>query len=251
MAKKDNTREVAIVHYNTPELTEAAILSLRRHGGEDYHITILDNSDERPWKRRMKGVRRLDNTKGKYVDFEKELAKYPDREPRHAMLSNYGSFKHIISVQKLWELIGKPFLLMESDILIRKPIDFLFDDRYAATGKIQWHQPGNIHDIPRLLPHLCWMNVPLLVANGARYFDPMRCWALQPGERTRGNWYDTGAALLEDIRNTKPQLVARIYKNLGTCYVHYHGGSWRKTPNDLLDVFDWLMAHEDLWEVNP
>ena len=26
-------RQVAIVHYNTPELTEAAILSLRKHGG--------------------------------------------------------------------------------------------------------------------------------------------------------------------------------------------------------------------------
>ena len=37
-------REVAIIHYNTPELTEAAILSLRKHGGEDYHVTVFDNS---------------------------------------------------------------------------------------------------------------------------------------------------------------------------------------------------------------
>ena len=35
-------RQVAIVHYNTPELTEAAILSLRKHGGEDYEITVVD-----------------------------------------------------------------------------------------------------------------------------------------------------------------------------------------------------------------
>ena len=41
---KDKT--VAIVHYNTPELTEAAILSLRKHGGEDYKVVIFDNSDE-------------------------------------------------------------------------------------------------------------------------------------------------------------------------------------------------------------
>ena len=33
-------RQVAIIHYNTPELTEAAILSLRKHGGEDYEITV-------------------------------------------------------------------------------------------------------------------------------------------------------------------------------------------------------------------
>ena len=27
-------RQVAIVHYNTPELTEALIKSIRKHGGE-------------------------------------------------------------------------------------------------------------------------------------------------------------------------------------------------------------------------
>ena len=37
-------RQVAIVHYNTPELTEAAILSLRKHGGKEYNITVFDNN---------------------------------------------------------------------------------------------------------------------------------------------------------------------------------------------------------------
>ena len=37
----EKKRQVAIVHYNTPELTEAAILSLRKHGGEDYEVTVL------------------------------------------------------------------------------------------------------------------------------------------------------------------------------------------------------------------
>lgn len=31
-------REVAIVHFNTPELTEACVWSLRKHGGQDYHV---------------------------------------------------------------------------------------------------------------------------------------------------------------------------------------------------------------------
>ena len=38
-------KEIAIVHYNTPELTEAAILSVRKHCQENYHFTIFDNSD--------------------------------------------------------------------------------------------------------------------------------------------------------------------------------------------------------------
>ena len=43
----EKKRQVAIVHYNTPELIEAAILSLRKHGGEDYYVTVFDNSDIR------------------------------------------------------------------------------------------------------------------------------------------------------------------------------------------------------------
>ena len=38
-------KQVAIVHFNTPELTEACIMSIRKHGGRDYQITIFDNSD--------------------------------------------------------------------------------------------------------------------------------------------------------------------------------------------------------------
>ena len=35
-------REVAMVLFNTPEITTAAILSLRKHGGEKYHVTISE-----------------------------------------------------------------------------------------------------------------------------------------------------------------------------------------------------------------
>ena len=38
--------QIAIVHYNTPELTEAGILSLRKHGGAAWPVTIFDNSDQ-------------------------------------------------------------------------------------------------------------------------------------------------------------------------------------------------------------
>ena len=44
-----DVKQVAIVHYNTPELTEAGILSLRKHGGEDWPVTVFDNSDRKPF----------------------------------------------------------------------------------------------------------------------------------------------------------------------------------------------------------
>ena len=38
---------------------------------------------------------------------------------------NHGSVKHILSVQKLWELLPDGFILLESDVLIKKNFDFL------------------------------------------------------------------------------------------------------------------------------
>lgn len=240
-------KQVAIVHFNTPELTQAAILSLRKQTGMRYDVTILDNSDTRPFTAKMDDVTVVDNTKGQVIDFEKELAKYPDKCWELAHKSNYGSAKHIMSVQKLWELIPEGFILMESDILLTRNINFLWDENFAACGKVQWFR-NRTKEHDRLLPFLCYMNVPLMTANGARYFDPKRCWSLSPGGMNNtANWYDTGASLLEDIVKTKPQLVARLYKDLDHYYIHYTGGSWRQ--NDVANQKAWLEAHRDLWTV--
>ena len=48
-------KSIGIIHYNTPELTETCILSIRKVGC-DWPITVLDNSDARPFSEWMKGV---------------------------------------------------------------------------------------------------------------------------------------------------------------------------------------------------
>jgi len=237
-------RNIAIIHYNTPELTEAAVMSVRKHGGANYRITILDNSDRRPFTREMENVTVIDNTRGQVINFENELAKYPDREPRYAMQSNYGSFKHIISVQKLWELIPEGFVLMESDVLLKKNIDFMFNEDECCVGHIQ-SGAGNHHNIERLVPFLCYINVPKCVEKGAVYFDPLRCWALQKGVETRGNWYDTGAAFLEDIRSHRNGMHG-LRIDIRPLIAHYHGGSWK---NDLKSQVAWLRANRSLWSL--
>ena len=239
--------QIAIVHYNTPEMTEAAILSLRKQTGMLYAVTVFDNSDRRPFTAKMEGVTVVDNTKGQIIDFEAELAKYPDKCWELAWRSNYGSAKHIMSVQKLWELLPDGFILMESDILLTRNINFLWDEQYAACGKVQWFR-GRTQEKDRLLPFLCYLNVPLLTANGAKYFDPARCWALSPGGMNNpANWYDTGASVLEDIIKTKPALTARLYRDLDHYYLHYTGGSWRQS--DLENQKRWLEANKALWTI--
>ena len=103
--EKAKKRQVAIVHYNTPELTEAAILSLRKNGHIDCEVTIFDNSDRRPFTKPLRDVRVLDNTKGQLIDFDKELEKYPDKNPEQAVAHGcvFGSAKHMMSVQWLMD----------------------------------------------------------------------------------------------------------------------------------------------------
>ena len=242
MVKKKRT--VAIVHFNTPELTEAAILSVKKHGGDDYEFVIFDNSDKRPFTKKMKGVKILNNRKGRIINFDKELAKYPDRDPDYGSSHgcNFGSDKHMMSVQKLWELIPDGFVLMDSDVLIKQNIDFMFMDDECCCGHLT-HCAGP-DQIERLAPFLLWINVPMCKAGGARFFDPDRAWALHKGIGDKRNFWDTGAAFLNDIRRLKPQCHG-ITINIKPLIEHFGGGSWVK--NDLAQQQAWLEEHRDLW----
>ena len=245
--KKVN-RTVAIVHYNTPELTECTIRSIRKHGGEDYKIVLFDNSDERPFKKRLKGVKRIDNTKSQVIDFDKELAKYPDKCTTLGVDGScfFGSVKHMMTIEKLFELIPEGFLLMDSDILIKKSVDFMFQEDRSAVGHIQTAATSrNPFGIERLLPILCYINVPLCKKVGLRYFDPERCFGLQPGGKgNRSNWYDTGASFLEDMRK-HPGGVLGLRIDIRPLMEHLKSGSWR---HSLKQQAAWLTKNEALWK---
>ena len=253
-------KTVAIIHFNTPELTEAAILSLRKHGGEDYRVVVFDNSatltlpdgkviQARPFTAKMKGVEVIDNTRGQVIDFDKFLAEYPDRNPSVGIYQSsvWGSAKHIVTVQKLWELLPEGFVLMESDIMIKKPIDEFFREEYSFVGFVQKHQRGNPFDVPRIMPMLCWMNVPMLTREGARYFDPDRCWGLKADRNDRGNWMDTGACLLDEVLKKRPRLKG-LHVDIRLFIEHYGGGSWKQ--DNLNAQMAWINSRRHLWAVN-
>lgn len=240
----DLKRTVAIVHFNTPELTEATILSLRKHGGEDYEVVIFDNSTERPFKKKMKGVKVLNNTKGKYLNFDKELEKYPEKDEAYGCAPgcHFGSDKHMMSVQKLWELLPDGFLLMDSDILLKQDVDFMFQEDQCCVGHIC--KCSGPEEIERLAPMLLYINVPMCVAGGARFFDPNRAWALHQGMGDPRNFWDTGAAFLDDIRRLKPQCHGKRI-DIRPLIEHYGSGSWFK--NDMSAQRAWLNQYRDLW----
>ena len=245
-------KTVAIIHFNTPELTEAGIKSLRKHGGEDYRVIVFDNSatltlpdgkviQSRPFTANLDGVEVIDNTRGQVIDFDKFLDEYPDRNPSVGIYKSsvWGSAKHIVTVQKLWELLPDGFVLMESDIMIKKPIDEFFREEYSFVGFVQKHQKGNPFDVPRIMP--------MLTREGARYFDPDRCWGLKADRNDRGNWMDTGACLLDEVLKKRPRLKG-LHVDIRLFIEHYGGGSWKQ--DNLNAQMAWINNHRHLWAVS-
>jgi len=238
-------KTVCIVHFNTPELTEACILSVRKHGGENYRIVVFDNSDQRPFTVKMKGVEVIDNTKGQVIDFEAELAKYPDKNPGPGIINGWGSDKHMMSVQKLWELVPDGFVLLDSDVIIKKSFDWMYMPDQCTVGYV-----SDFNSHRRLMPMLLWINVPMCVKGGARFFDPDRSWALHPAGDKR-NFWDTGAAFYDDIHRLKPQCHGksitrqRILEHID----HFKNGSWG--GSSIKEQARWLQEREEHWKPTP
>ena len=233
-----------IVHYNTPKLTAAAVRSLWKHT-PGVSVTVLDNSNRLPiaghsaWSQLTASplVTVVGNTHGEQIDFDRWLQTFPDREPSPG--NNYGSAKHCYSVQWFLDRTAEPFLLMDSDVLIRRDVTPFFQHTDCAwVGELGENVRRRFgYDIPKLQPFLCWLNTPLLKAHGIDYFNGEWMWnltTLRPNHR-----YDTGAWLHRAVSEAR----------LPTCeiplrdYIHHLGhASWKdKRP------MDWLNEHRGLW----
>ena len=256
--KKKQT--IAIINLNTPELVECCILSIRKQGCE-WPIVVFDNSQDltlpagdglpvrtieaHPFKKRMKGVKVIDNTKGHQVDFDKALQAFPDRHKPHGEVNLWGSDRHMMTVQKLWELLPDGFILVESDILLKENPQALWREEYSFCGYVQKQQRGNRFGRGRILPMLCYFNVPKFRAEGVNYFDPDRSWMLHKGENNPQNWYDTGASLLEDVLSHRPRLKG-LHVDIRPMVVHLGGASYGNNAT-LKRQAEWLKENEELW----
>ena len=250
---------IVIINFNTPTLTEACILSIRKQGCQ-WPVVVFDNSREvtwpadedlpertfkaQPFTKKMKGVRVIDNTSGQIIDFDEILETFPGKNHAHEACNGWGSDIHMMTVNKLFDLFPDGFILVESDLLLKADITTLWNDDYSFCAYVQQHQRGNRFGIGRILPMLCYLNVPKFRAEGVRYFDPERSWMLHPNENDRRNWYDTGASLLEDVLSHRPRLKG-LHVDIRPMVEHLGGGSYRK---GLVAQTEWLKKHEALWK---
>lgn len=225
-------KNAAIIHYNTPELTGALVRSIRKCS-PGVRIHVFDNSDRRPFPQ-TDGVAVYDNTQGQIVDFDAMIACHPYRRPT---INGYASAKHIASVDALFDIITDGFLLLDSDVLLQRDVTDMFDTSVAWKGYAETYPDAAWHRI-RLLPYCLWINVPMLLAHGIRFWHDGMVDCLD-GESP---YYDTGASLLCDCRAAHlPECCVNIYE-----YVRHFGrGSYGK---DGWEADQWLEINRPLYE---
>jgi len=172
-----------IVHFNTPQVTTCLCSSIRKfHVNDD--IIIFDNSTSQPFPTenvKLFNITYLDNTKQTLLNFNQILAQYKlDKTFAH---NNYGSVKHAITIQYLIDTLSTEFILMDSDTLLKKSIDFA-DSRYATIGALskREHKQKAIRKY-RILPYLQYFNTSILHNFHIRYLDYNKIYGINTSAR--------------------------------------------------------------------
>ena len=183
------SKNICIIHYNTPILTECLVKSINKHT-PDANIYIFDNSDKLPFRNSFHNVTVLDNTNGQIINFDQWLKKYPNKDKSGGKTNKWGSAKHAYSVEKCMSLLNEPFVLLDSDVLLKKDITPIFDNTVSYKGEVIYQGKSSVK---RVLPFICYINTPMCFKHGVHYFDERYMHGLRVGPR--GDCYDTGAAL--------------------------------------------------------
>ena len=231
-------KNIVIIHYNTPHLTECLVNSINLFV-KDAIIYIFDNSDKQPFTAKFDNVAIIDNTKGQIINFNEWLENYPNRKKSGGRRNYWGSAKHCVSVEKCMEIIGESFILMDSDILLKKDCSDLFQEDCIYVGERQ-NQPTS--RIDRILPFICFINTEMCKENGVHYFDDNYMHGLR--KTASGDMYDTGAVLCKDAENLNHK-----YIKINDYIVHYNNASWMSTTlkKHMTTVDEWLKIHKKLW----
>jgi len=187
---------IVTIHYNTPELTEALIRSIRKCMGSRPRIVVVENSLDRPLTY-TQGIEVIDNRNGQLVDFGGVLSMYPDRTP---IPNELCSARHCLTIDACTDIFTDGFVLLDSDTLVRKNLDELIDERYAVVSDFDV-LPPKWRCVERFLPYCQWINVPMLRTHAIRYFNGEWMWKLT--NKLPNKWYDTGAWLFKIVRERK------------------------------------------------
>ena len=144
--------------------------------------------------------------------------------------------------------LNENFILLDSDVLLKKPIDFI-DENFICVSDTIKIKP----ELSRISPMLAYMNVEKIKKYNIDFFDGKRMHGLCKITE-KYLYYDTGTSFLEDIEKIK------LFKKINTedYFVHYGNGSWRLDNNakcpaeknkqyENITYYEWLKKYKELW----
>ena len=233
------TKNIVIIHYNTPYLTECLVRSINLFM-KDAVIYIFDNSDKSPFTAKFDNVTVFDNTKGQIINFDKWLENYPNKNRSNGRVNKWGSAKHCYSVEKCMQLIDGNFVLLDSDVLLKRDISNLFREDLIYIGSITT-QPFS--SIKRVLPFICYINNNMCKEKKIHFFNDNYMHGLF--KTMNADRYDTGAWFYLNCENLPSEKIK--YEDY---VIHYGHGSWNKAgERAVLTKEQWLSRYKKYWSM--
>ena len=221
---------IAICNFNTTELTNDAIRSAFDVGLYAKKTVVLDNSTTQKFRldNDLHEVTVLDNTYGKYIDFQKVMQTFSTLEIK---ANANGSLKHCYSIQFLLNACHtRHMLMLDSDVIFHKKPDFI-DDNVITSAEIeregQFCKRCNkiFAGKTRFAPILQYFNVAMTNAHHLTYYNPMMMHGgLSKQQHDIGNYYDTGAWFYEQVNKRLLKYHEIKYEDYIT---HLNHGSWK------------------------
>ena len=240
-------RKICIIHFNTPILTRCLVQSINKYT-PNAKIYIFDNSNKDPFINYFDNVTVFDNTKGEILNFNEILKNYPERVKSRGKTNNYGSAKHSMSIQKCIELIDDEFVLLDSDVLLKRNIVSVWDNKYVWVAGVEDWQNKTLVGAKRrkrVCPFLLYMNVPKMKELGITFFDDKHMLGFNNGPKCEE--YETGVWMYEATPRDKRKII-----NYNDFIYHFRAGSWledakTKQHYKQIDPLKWLERHKDNW----
>lgn len=233
-------KNILIVHYNTPQLTECLVKSINKHT-HSVNIYIFDNSDKLPFTAKFDNVTIFDNTKGQIIDFSTYFLQFKNRWKIHDLnkrpVTKFASPMHCKSVDICFDLIPNGFILMDSDTLVKADISSLWDENEIYVGQIETIRRSGTA-IDRVMPYLTYINVPKCKEYGIRYFNSDYMFSLSTVKPN--GWFETGSWFYKACNDKK---ITGRKITIDYFIEHLTSASYMKR-----DIKKFLSNHQDLYK---
>jgi hypothetical protein len=225
-------KNICIVHYNTPYALTCLIKSINLHVNDAY-IYIFENSDKDKFINQFNNVEIFDNSQGQILDYETLLKKYPDRFKTESKYNNWASFKHCLAIDKCFDLIDDNFVLLDSDVLIKKDFSDLYQEDKICIGEYD-----SFYE--RISPYICFINVNLCKKYNIHYFNEDYILGVKVFKNKQK--YDTGCFFYKECKAYDYSTI-----NINEYIIHYQSGSFRLNFKKQ-SLNEWVNSFKQYWE---